>query len=128
MKVRSLQSFWDTERGEMSFEMSLETQMGVLKLAGSEPIAMAMSDWRLFGEFLTRGLKAAPSKTAIFDGPPSQAEPWSEEEDERLRQEFGFRVDVLEIAERHGRTRGAITDRLEHLGLLPRVRRKGAAA
>ena len=43
--------------------------------------------------------------------------PWTQEEDDRLTEEFARKMKTAEIAKAHGRTYGAIESRLEHLGL-----------
>jgi hypothetical protein len=50
--------------------------------------------------------------------PPKAGQPWSPEEDQRLRQEFAAKVPIPEVARRHQRTRVAIMARLMRLGLL----------
>jgi hypothetical protein len=44
--------------------------------------------------------------------------PWSEEEDEQLRQQFAQRINIQVITEMHYRTQGAIASRLVHLKLI----------
>jgi hypothetical protein len=46
--------------------------------------------------------------------------PWSEDEDERLRQEFTDGINLQIITEMHLRTQGAIAARLVHLKLVTR--------
>jgi len=46
--------------------------------------------------------------------------PWTDEEDAWLREEFYSKRKISDIAKKHGRTRGAIASRLEHLGLKKR--------
>ena len=46
--------------------------------------------------------------------------PWTFEEDEQLRNEFLSEVKISEMAEIHGRTKGAIESRLDHIGLQKR--------
>jgi hypothetical protein len=46
--------------------------------------------------------------------------PWSEEEDEQLRQEFSHGINIQLITEMHYRTQGAIAARLVHLKLITR--------
>jgi hypothetical protein len=54
---------------------------------------------------------------------------WSDREDEQLQQEFHAAVDFREIAEIHGRSRGAILSRLERLGeISPLTKRHRPAA
>ena len=43
--------------------------------------------------------------------------PWNDMEDDKLRDEFSAGVKLSHIAQEHGRSRGAIESRLEHLGL-----------
>lgn len=43
--------------------------------------------------------------------------PWSDVEDDKLRDEFLSRFKTADIAKEHGRSCGAIESRLEHLGL-----------
>ena len=43
--------------------------------------------------------------------------PWSDAEDDRLREEFAAKIRISDIAREHGRTYGAIKSRLEKLGL-----------
>jgi hypothetical protein len=49
---------------------------------------------------------------------PSAYEPWSEEEDDRLRRGWADGQGRKDLAEAHGRSSGAITRRLERLGIL----------
>ena len=43
--------------------------------------------------------------------------PWTEIEDDKLRDEFASKIKISDIAKEHGRTYGAIESRLDHLGL-----------
>ena len=43
--------------------------------------------------------------------------PWTDVEDDKLRDEFFSKEKISDIAKEHGRTYGAIESRLEHLGL-----------
>ena len=59
--------------------------------------------------------------------PPQQQDPlrnagkpWNDMEDDKLRDEFSAGVKLSHIAQEHGRSRGAIESRLEHLGLKKR--------
>jgi hypothetical protein len=54
--------------------------------------------------------------------------PWSSEEDAKLCKEFLGNMDFAEIANIHGRSRGAITSRLARLGKLPPTGRDREAA
>ena len=46
--------------------------------------------------------------------------PWSDDEDNKLREEFAAKIRISDIAKEHGRTYGAIESRLEKLGLKKR--------
>ena len=43
--------------------------------------------------------------------------PWSDDEDNKLREEFAAKMKMSDIAKKHGRTYGAIESRLEKMGL-----------
>lgn len=43
--------------------------------------------------------------------------PWTELEEDKLRDEFAQKMNISEIAKEHGRTKGAIESRLERMGL-----------
>ena len=43
--------------------------------------------------------------------------PWTDVEDDKLRDEFEGKMKISDIAKEHGRTYGAIESRLGHLGL-----------
>lgn len=43
--------------------------------------------------------------------------PWTDIEDDKLRDEYLSNLKISDIAKEHGRTYGAIESRLEHLGL-----------
>lgn len=43
--------------------------------------------------------------------------PWTEIEDDKLRDEFASKMKIADIAKEHGRTYGAIESRLDYLGL-----------
>ena len=43
--------------------------------------------------------------------------PWSDIEDDKLRDEFLTKLKIADIAKEHGRSYGAIESRLEYLGL-----------
>lgn len=53
----------------------------------------------------------------IEDPLRNAGKPWTDAEDNKLRNEFLSKVKVSDIAKDHGRTYGAIESRLEHLGL-----------
>ena len=44
--------------------------------------------------------------------------PWTEREDDKLRDEYTEKMKIADIAKEHGRTYGAIESRLDHLGLM----------
>ena len=46
-----------------------------------------------------------------------KGKPWTDIEDDKLRDEFKSKIKLSDIAAEHGRTRGAIESRLDHLGL-----------
>ena len=46
--------------------------------------------------------------------------PWTQVEDDLLRDEFHSHMAISDIARNHGRTRGAIESRLDHLGIKKR--------
>ena len=50
---------------------------------------------------------------------PHAYEPWTDEEDQRLRAESGHGLSIDQLAQAHGRTATAIRARLELLGLTP---------
>jgi hypothetical protein len=50
--------------------------------------------------------------------PPAAGQPWTSDEDERLKAEFQSMTSVRALAELHSRTRGAISARLLRLGLV----------
>lgn len=60
--------------------------------------------------------KSSRPKGASRDGRAGQ--PWSEQEDERLRDDFGSGMSVADLARSHERTHGAIAARLVRLGLV----------
>lgn len=43
--------------------------------------------------------------------------PWTDAEEDKLRDEFLSKIKISDIAKEHGRTYGAIESRLKHLGL-----------
>ena len=43
--------------------------------------------------------------------------PWTDTEEDQLRNEFSANMRIADIAKEHGRSRGAIESRLERLGL-----------
>jgi len=56
-----------------------------------------------------------PAQT--LDPKRNAGKPWTELEDDKLRDEFAEKMNISDIAKEHGRTYGAIESRLEHLGL-----------
>jgi hypothetical protein len=50
--------------------------------------------------------------------PPNAGQPWKSNEDQQLLTEFHSRIPFDEIAQRHGRTRGAIVAHLVHVGAI----------
>lgn len=57
----------------------------------------------------------APLTTA--DDKRNAGKPWTEIEDDKLRDEFDAKLRLSDIAAEHGRTKNAIESRLEYLGL-----------
>ena len=53
---------------------------------------------------------------------PRAYDPWTEEEEERLKEGFARGLSVEQLAQQHGRGPTAIRSRLERLGLSPRLR------
>jgi hypothetical protein len=62
---------------------------------------------------LTKAVKRGDRESSI---PVNAGRAWSEEEDEALLANFDSGIPVEEIAQRHARTRGAITSRLVRHG------------
>lgn len=56
-------------------------------------------------------------KSLVRDPLRNAGKPWTEMEDDKLRDEFLSKLSVAEIAEEHGRSFGAIECRLDRLGL-----------
>ena len=69
-----------------------------------------------------------PKPAQTRDPKRNAGKPWTELEDDKLRDEFAEKIPISDIAKEHGRTYGAIESRLEHLGLKKkpfwRIRRK----
>ena len=59
----------------------------------------------------------APKPVQPMDPYRNAGKPWTELEDDKLREEFVGKVKISDIAKEHGRTYGAIESRLDHLGL-----------
>ena len=49
--------------------------------------------------------------------PSNAGKPWTEIEDDKLRDEYASKIKISDIAKEHGRTYTAIESRLDHLGL-----------
>lgn len=63
-------------------------------------------------------LEATSEKKKVEQIPNRNAgKPWTDIEDDKLRDEFASKIKISEIAKEHGRTNGAIESRLDHLGL-----------
>ena len=60
-------------------------------------------------EYINKDTIKAPLRNA--------GKPWTDIEDDKLRDEFAAKVRISDIAKEHGRTYGAIESRLDHLGL-----------
>lgn len=58
-----------------------------------------------------------PKPAQALDPKRNAGKPWTELEDDKLREEFVGKVKISDIAKEHGRTYGAIESRLDHLGL-----------
>lgn len=68
--------------------------------------------------------KLKRSKARATDGARMAGQTWTDEEEQRVLQQFDAKVDVSKIAAELGRTTGAIWARLEKLGRIePRDRR-----
>lgn len=57
------------------------------------------------------------NKDKVRDPLRNAGKPWTDTEDDKLRDEFLSKIEISDIAKEHGRTFGAIESRLEHLGL-----------
>lgn len=64
-----------------------------------------------------RALFAVLAEPAPKHSNPNAGQPWSEEEDEQLRNELESGIKTANIAKAHQRSRGAINSRIKHLGL-----------
>jgi len=53
----------------------------------------------------------------LLDPHRNAGKPWTELEDDKLREEFFEKIRIADIAKEHGRTYSAIESRLDHLGL-----------
>ena len=56
-------------------------------------------------------------KDAVKDPVRNAGKPWTDAEDDKLRDEFLSKIKISDIAKEHGRSYGAIESRLDHLGL-----------
>lgn len=78
-----------------------------------------------------RALHTLLEATRVVDLPPNRnaGKPWTDIEDDKLRDEFAAKISISDIAKEHGRTTGAIESRLDRLGLKKKsfwfFRRKG---
>lgn len=59
----------------------------------------------------------APKHSSQSDPHRNAGKPWTDVEDEKLRDEFASKIKISDIAKEHGRTYAAIDSRLAHLGL-----------
>ena len=57
------------------------------------------------------------NKDTAKDPLRNAGKPWTDVEDDKLRDEYLSKLKISDIAKEHGRTYGAIESRLEHLGL-----------
>lgn len=57
------------------------------------------------------------NKDTAKDPLRNAGKPWTDVEDDKLRDEYLSNLKISDIAKEHGRTYGAIESRLEHLGL-----------
>ena len=57
------------------------------------------------------------NKDVVKDPLRNAGKPWTDAEDEKLRDEFLSKLKITDIATEHGRSCGAIESRLDHLGL-----------
>lgn len=62
-------------------------------------------------------LGAVP-ETKKGSGAPNAGKPWSQDEQDKLVNEFQSGMKISAIAKEHGRSRGAIEAKLAHLGLM----------
>ena len=59
----------------------------------------------------------SPTPVQSLDPRRNAGKPWTELEDDKLREEFAEKMKIADIAKEHGRTYGAIESRLDRLGL-----------
>lgn len=64
-------------------------------------------------EFVNKETRQIAQKSSLENA----GMPWSEDEDEKLRDEFSAELKLSDIAREHGRSRGAIESRVKYLGL-----------
>ncbi len=62
-------------------------------------------------------LEATTHKEKLQNPTRNAGKPWTDLEDDKLRDEFDAKIPISEIAREHGRTRTAIESRLDRLGL-----------
>lgn len=60
---------------------------------------------------------SAPTSQQLLDPKRNAGKPWTEVEDDKLRDEFAEKKKISDIAKEHGRTYNAIESRLDYLGL-----------
>lgn len=60
------------------------------------------------------------NKDIVKDPLRNAGKPWTDTEDDKLRDEFFSKLKISDIAKEHGRSYGAIESRLDHLGLKKR--------
>lgn len=57
------------------------------------------------------------NQETVKDPARNAGKPWTDAEDDKLRDEFLSKLKISDIAKEHGRSYGAIESRLDHLGL-----------
>ena len=62
-------------------------------------------------------LEYVNNKDAVKNPLRNAGKPWTDVEDDKLRDEFSSKLTISDIAKEHGRSYGAIESRLDHLGL-----------
>jgi hypothetical protein len=115
----SLRKMLQWEIDERSFHFITDGVVGELQTPEGQVIALSMSEWYAISLGLAElgpVAKAPKNKAAM---PPNVGQPWSEELDARLKARWTEGADVRQLAAEFGRSRGGITSRLVHLGLVP---------